>query len=197
MRALIKKIHIYLGLVSFAALLVFAITGIEAALSPGPGQRETPAPVVRTADYKPRPGMSDKEVADEILAAQDLGMAHPVPQWAIKRDGENNLRLDYYSVNGMTRVTVLEREGKLRFEQTRVGLWAFFNRIHATTIRADARRWPMRLWTYYNEFAIWTLLLMTASGVYLWLASRPSLWFAWAAFGGGTALFVALWVLTR
>ena len=197
MRVLIKKIHIYLGLISFTALLIFAITGIEAAMSPGPGRPEKREPALRTEDYKPRPGMSDKEVADEILATRDLGMAHPIPQWALKRDPENNLRLDYYSVNGMTRVTVLEREGKLRFEANRVGIWQFFNRIHATTIRADAARMPMRLWTYYNEFAIWSLIAMSLSGVYLWLAARPKLWNAWASLAAGAALFTILWALTR
>ena len=95
------------------------------------------------------------------------------PDWAIKHDKENHLVLDYYSVNGMNRVTVLEAEKKLKFEDSRVSFLDFLNRIHATTIRAEVPDLRVRGWIYYNYASIWFLLFMTFSGLYLWLASRP------------------------
>ncbi len=32
---------------------------------------------------------------------------------------------------------------------------------------------PIRLWTYYSEFSIWTLVAMAVTSLYLWLSSRP------------------------
>jgi len=197
MTKLIRKIHTWLGLLSFSILLVFAIAGLEATFAPHPEQREKPSASTRLEDFSVPPNLTDKQLADLIQERYGLHVSSAIPQWARRRDPANNLRLDYYSVNGRTRVTVLEKEGKLRFEGERVGLAQFLNRIHGTTIRATSPALRVRMWTWYVEFSIWSLLGMTCSGLYLWLASRPAWRWAVVSFAAGTGVFTLLTLWTR
>ena len=197
MHALIKKIHMYVGLLNLTILLVFGVTGLTATFEHAPADRPKPSPEVRYEDYSPPPNSTDKQVADNIHQTRITGFAHPIPEWALKRDKEKNLQLDFYSPNGMRRVIVLEKENKIRIENNPVGIWDFMSRMHATTMRANAIDWRMQLWTYYTEFSIWSLIVMALGGVYLWLASRPSYKWAIVSFVAGSGAFIVLWGLTR
>lgn len=197
MHALIRKIHMYVGLLNFTILLVFGITGLNATFEQAPAARPKPDPLVKLEDYTPPPNATDKQVADDIHRSRITGFAHPIPEWALKRDKQKNLQLDFYSPNGMRRIVVLEKENKIRIENNPVGVWDFISRMHATTIRAEAIDWRMRLWTWYTEFSIWSLITMALSGLYLWLASRPSYKWAIVSFAVGSGSFLVLWVLTR
>ena len=197
MHVLIKKIHMYVGLLNFTILLVFGITGLNAAFERSPDARPKVEPSVKIEDYTPPPNATDKQVADHIHQTRISGFAHPIPDWFLRRDKQNNLQLDFYSPNGMRRVIVLEKENKIRIENNPVGFWEFVSRMHATTVRANAIDWRMRLWTYYTEFSIWSLIAMALSGIYLWLASRPSHKWALVSFAIGGGSFLILWGLTR
>ena len=197
MHVLIKKIHMYVGLLNFTILLVFGITGLNATFQRSPATRPKVEPSVKIEDYTPPANATDKQVADHIQQTRISGFAHPIPDWFLRRDKQNNLQLDFYSPNGMRRVIVLEKENKIRIENNPVGFWEFISRMHATTIRANAVDWHMRLWTYYTEFSIWSLIAMALSGIYLWLASRPSYKWALVSFAIGSGSFLILWWLTR
>ena len=120
-----------------------------------------------------------------------------MPGWFLRRTPENDLLLDFYNINGIWRVVVLEREGRLRIEQIRNSLGLFLGDMHATTAGDDEAPRLLRIWGLYNEFAMWCLLAFCASGVYLWLSAQPRSWWAWASLASGTIAFVALWVLFR
>ena len=197
MHALIKKIHMYVGLLNFTILIVFGITGLTATFEQAPAAKPKPEPLISMEDYTPPPNSSDKQVADHIHQTRIKGFAHPIPDWFLRRDKQKNLQLDFYSPNGMRRVIVLEKENKIRIENNPVGMWDFISRMHATTIRADAIDWRMRLWTWYTEFSIWSLIAMALSGLYLWLASRASYKWAIVSFAAGSGSFLVLWGLTR
>ena len=55
----------------------------------------------------------------------------------------------------------------------------------------------LKLWNYYTEFSIYSLLAMSMSGIYLWLASRPGLRWAQLSFAAGCGVFVVLYMVTR
>lgn len=183
----------YTGLLTVSSLLVYGIVGVTAMLEDAPQRRLKPIPEISLHDYAPPQNLSDVDLAGHILAKYSIPLANPIPAWAIKHDKDNHLVLDYYTVNGMTRVTVLEQEKKLKFETTRVGFMDFLNRIHATTIRAEVPDLRVRGWIYYNEFSIWAMLFMTLSGIYLWLSSRPRWGLAQLSFAAGVCLFAALY----
>jgi hypothetical protein len=117
--------------------------------------------------------------------------------WAIQRDEDQNLFLNFYTVNGFRKVTALEDRGLLRVESSRTGLAQFVNGAHSTTLQWAAPRFLVRAWAWYNEVAIWSLMLMACSGVALWLLTRPRYLPGAAAFVIGNGVFVALYWLAR
>ena len=94
-------------------------------------------------------------------------------------------------------MTALEKQGLLRIETSRTDLWQFVNGAHSTTLQWAAPRFLVQAWAWYNELATWSLMLMAASGVALWLMTRPRYAPAIASFLLGSGVFVALWCLTR
>ncbi len=193
----IKKLHMYFGLLNFSILLVFGIAGLTATFESAPDNRVPPAVSVRFENYTAPAGMNDKEVTDDVYRMLKPALTNPVPKFAIQRDADNNLAFAFFSVNGQQRVTVLEKENRLRIETLRISSWHFLDRLHSTTINARSADLRIQLWGYYNEFAIWSLIGMPLSGLYLWLSSRPGYRPAQLVFLAGTAFFLALYVVTR
>jgi hypothetical protein len=193
----VKKVHVYLGLLNASFLLVFGIAGLEATASQG-GPRDTaPTEPVRFVAYAPPPGLGDKEIADDVYARLGPPLAAPVPKFAVKRDARNDLTFAFYTPNGVTNVAVLEKEARLRVEVRRAGFFRFINNLHATTIGSRSPHPAIRLWTLYNEVALWSLIAMVVTGAYLGLAARRRALMAAGALGLGAAAFVALYVATR
>jgi hypothetical protein len=194
MNELLRRLHIYSGLFSFTALMVFGAAGLIGAFHADPRGATRAPPEVSVVDFEIPPGASDREVADlayQKLASKD---AAPVPTWALGRNPDNVLVLHFYGPNGIRHATVLEQEKKLRIEHDRSTLGEYVNWMHALVLPHVAPKWRVLLWSIYLEISIFTLLFMVASGVYLWLASRPRLGWAQASFAVGTAGVVVLYL---
>jgi hypothetical protein len=93
-------------------------------------------------------------------------------------------------------VLYVSRENRVRIETTPRSLPFFLDDMHTMTDLKQSD-WRMRLWAWYNHFAVWSLIAMSATGVYLWLASRPRYRIAHYSFLGGAAIFILLYVATR
>jgi hypothetical protein len=197
MQELFKKLHAWLGLLSFTVLLVYGITGLSVTLLPAPEARPQREAVTEFVHFRVPPNLTDKQVADRVWEALKLPLTNPAPEWSLRRDAENNLTMGFYTPNGPTRVTVLEREGQLRLVRERAAWPAFLNNLHASTLRDLPVDWRMRAWVAYNEFALFALIFMSLSGVYLWLSSRPRHRLAQLGFFAGTGSFLALYWLSR
>jgi hypothetical protein len=197
MRALIRKLHMYAGLFSFTALMVYGVAGLEGTASRPPGQSEPQSPAVEFLEYKPPAGAGDKAVADSVHALLKPPLAGPIPEWAVHRNAAHDLELDFYSPNGMTRAVVLEKEGRLRIERRRVRVWGFLNDLHAMTPGEYQQDIRLKLWSWYNEAAMWSLMGMVFSGVYLWLASRPGWRTAQLTFAAGSMALMVLYFSVR
>jgi len=186
----------YLGLLNFVTLMVFGIAGLSATLQSGPSR----PPAATAARYQPftaPANATDKEVADAVFQSVNIPLSNPIPKQAVRRNDENQLALNFYTLNGPYKVTVLERESRLRIEPMPNNLPRFLNGIHTVTQGNNSRHLRVRLWAWYNEFAIWSLLAMAISGVYLWLASRPGHRWAQVSFAAGTVSFLVLYAATR
>lgn len=194
MRRLVRKLHIYAGLLSFTAFVVYGIAGIRATLIEAPDDRRPNPSDVREIVFDVPGDLSDKALADRIHAELDLPLTRPIPEWALYRDEERNLVLDFYTANGIRRVTVLEAEGRLRVEAEQAPLGQFLNQLHATVGVGGPP--TVTAWALYNIFSTFCLLFMTVSGVYLWLATRPGHGLALVSFAAGSAAFLALvWLI--
>ena len=193
----IKKLHMYLGLLNFSILIVFGIAGLTATFETAPESRPKPELASHFENYAAPPRMNDKEVADDVYRVLKLPLTTPVPKFAIRRDADNNLAFSFYNVNGQHRVTVLEKENRLRIETLRVSTWRYLDHLHSTTSGNRNPDLRLRLWGFYTEFAIWSLLGLPISGVYLWLSSRPGYRPAQYVFLAGGAVFIGLYLWTR
>ena len=173
MRSLIKKIHTYAGLLSFTLLLVYGITGLTAALRKGAEDASPGFGPPRFETFALPAGASKQQVSGLLYAHLKPALAEPLPGEAVESDENGNLTLDFWSINGVKRVTVLAREGRLKIEDKPNDLPDFLNALHAT-LTAYPTRFPLlRVWGEYNHFGLIALLFLGLSGVYLWLASRP------------------------
>jgi hypothetical protein len=186
----------YIGLLNLSILLVFGVAGLTATMEPAPDRRDRPEPQVEYRDFTVPAGLDDKAAADHVWEFLRLQLSQPLPKYAIRRDANHDLALDFYTPNGVRRAVVLEKENRIRLETHRVGLGSFLNGIHTVTSNHNPD-WRVRWWGYYTEFSIWSLIAMSLSGVYLWLASRPRYTPARYAFALGCGAFVLLYTMTR
>lgn len=191
---LLRKVHTYAGLLTFINLAIYGTVGLSAAylLRPHPG-----TPAVSYRNFAVQPNLTDRQVAEQVCSLLNLSLATPVNSFAIQHDEANNLLLDFRHANGRHRVTVLEKEGRIRIEATRNSLWLYLYTLHETTAAFHSGDWRMQLWADYNEFAMWSLLLMIASGFAMFLASRTRSRLAQISLAAGCCVFTALYFWTR
>lgn len=197
MNKIIKKIHTYTGLLTFVNLMVFGIAGLASTFHDNPEQRPPAVSRVIEQPFAADPNATDRQVAERVVAQLGLSLATPVHDFIIKHDAANNLWLDIYEVNGRRKVTFLEQKSRIRVEEYRNSIWRYLDNLHATTAAFKSGDWRMQLWANYNEFAMWCLLGMIVSGVYLWLSTRPGHRWAQVSLAAGASLFAVLWAITR
>jgi hypothetical protein len=195
-RRIILKLHIYAGLLTFAQLMIYGVAGLVATFQPGL-ERPKIAHAVRHVPFTAAPSATDKEVAAAVYDTLRPPLARPMPDWFLRRTAENDLLLDFYNINGIWRVVVLEREHRLRVEEIRNSTWLFLGDAHAATTGDDEAPRIVRAWAIYNELAMWCLLAFCASGVYLWLSAPTRGAWAWACVGVATVTLSALWISFR
>ena len=195
-RQIILKIHIYAGLLSFSHLVIYGIAGLVATVQTSL-ERPKIARNLRFVPFTVQANLTDKQVADQVWHHLNLPLTRPVPNWFLQRTPQGDLLLDFYNINGIRRVVVLEREQRLRIEDIRNSTAIFLEDVHAATT-GDREAPPLiHVWAVWNEFAMWSLLAFCVSGVYLWLAARPPGVWAYACLGVGTAAFAILYVAMR
>jgi hypothetical protein len=195
-RRIVLKLHIYAGLLTFGQLMIYGVAGLVATFQPGLERPKIPH-TVRYVPFTAAPSATDKEVAAAVYDTLRPPLARPMPDWFLRRTAENDLLLDFYNINGIWRVIVLEREHRLRIEEIRNSTWLFLGDVHAATAGDDEAPRIVRVWAIYNDLAMWCLLAFCASGVYLWLSASARGGWAWACVGGSTVTLSTLWILFR
>ncbi len=192
----IKKFHTYAGLLTFTAFIVWGITGIHAVFLPSPGNWRPPD-VTRVLEvpFDAQGDLDDEALALRVFEASGVKMSRPPNR--TRRDSSHNLAFTLYTPNGRRDVTYLEAERKIRVEVRQNNVAGFLSSMHTGSSRRGPTDLSARVWGYYNEFSNWAFCFMTLSGLYLWLATRPRLAWAWLTFGGACVLATALWIVTR
>lgn len=192
----VNKIHMYAGLLTFTAFVIWGVTGVHAVFLPKPGEY-TPPPVssVREVPFEADGSMDDRELAKAIFEKIDIPLAGG--RYNIHRDEDLNLAFNVFTINGGREVTFLEEQGVARVEHRANSLLSFLSSMHTAHSGRHKMTWASTAWGYYNELSIWAFLFMTISGVYMWLATRPKIRWAQATFVGMAALTAALWFVVR
>ena len=83
----------YTGLLNFTVLMVFGIIGVVATVLPKPPERQKPPSTAQVRDFPIPGGMSDRQLADHIQASLNIPLTGPAPDWALRRDRQNRLRV--------------------------------------------------------------------------------------------------------
>ena len=164
---MILRVHFGTGLLALVNLILYAVVGIAALFD-----ARTAPPLVWEQPFAVQAGQTDREAADRVVRLLGLSLATPVHDFAIGHDAERHLVLDFYHANGRHKVTVLELPGRLRVEHTRATLWQYLSTLHVTTAAFHSGDWRMQLWAWWNEFAMWCLAVMAASGLWIWWGRR-------------------------
>jgi hypothetical protein len=196
LRALVTRLHIYAGLLTFAQLVLYGTAGLVATFHPG-GERPKIVRASRYVPFSPPPSATDREVAAAVYRELALPLTRPMPDWYLRRTPEQDLLLDFHTINGIYRVVVLEREGRVRIDEIRNSPWLFLVDAHASV--GNDRQAPalLRAWGIYNELASLCLLAFVCSGLYLWLASDRRAAWTWASLLAGVAVFALSWMALR
>jgi hypothetical protein len=192
----VKKIHMYSGLLTFLALVVWGVTGIHSVFLAPPGQYQPP-PVssIREIPYKAESRLDDQQLATAIYQAIKIPLAGG--RYNVHRDGQANLAFNVFTINGGRDVTFLEDKGIVRIAHRANGLFDYLSSMHTAHSRRHRQSLAARAWGIFNEIANWAFLFMTFSGVYMWIATRPRLLWAQLSFGAMAVVTVALWIAIR
>lgn len=194
MNAWLTKLHMYAGLLNFTILCVFGMAGLVVTAEAPDIMHGGVQPVTVTVPFRPPPSASDKEVGELIRAQLQPRHAN---LGNVRRNSRHQLEVDFYSVNGRIRATLLEPEGKLEIETRRNSIWRFFDNAHATTIQETATDWAPVAWSWYIELAIWSLMFMALTGTWLGLTTRWNYWWTKASFVAGTVGFAVFYVVQK
>ncbi|MCU1325922.1 MAG: hypothetical protein JWN34_1292, partial [Bryobacterales bacterium] len=151
-------------------------------------------PVLSTLPFAAPPSASDEEVGALIAARYRPAKAG---QPNVRRNARHQLVADFYSVNGLVRMTLLEGAGQLQVETLRNSIWRFFDNAHATTLQESATHWAPKAWAWYIEISIWSLMLMALTGTWLGLTTRWNFWWTKASFAAGTVAFAVFYVVQK
>lgn len=198
MYVLLRKIHTYMGLLSFTILTVFGIVGVATNLLPPPNRRAQTPPEVRFVEFQPSsPNRSDRELADEIQRFLDLPLTQPPREWQVGRNEDHNLSVRLFTPGGFRDAVFLEDEGRIRLEIGRFDAWQYLFNMHEITPEWAPPDWRLRAWAWYVEASMFVLALMALSGVWMWWSVRRRSRLAAVSFALGTGLFVFLYAAAR
>jgi hypothetical protein len=156
------QIHVYAALLTLVNLLVYAMAGIA--------PRALPAAVVWEQPFTVQPGETDRAVAERVVTLLNLSLATPVHNFNIGHDRSGRLMLDFYHANGRHKITVFE--DRLHIENSRAAFARYLSTLHVTTAAFRSGDARMTWWSWYNEFAMWTLIVMLATGVWMLVTRR-------------------------
>ncbi len=187
----IKRLHIYVGLLNSTILAVFSLVGLAASFLPHSPPAARPASAVRLVPFEIPGDADDAAVARRVYETLHLPLTRPPAAFNIRRDKAGRLRIHLPTPARLYRVTVLESESRLRVETVSFDIWHYLARLHTITPSRGDPDWRIRAWAFYIEFALWSLIFMAVTGIWLWLASRPRLRWARVSFAAGTVAFLA------
>ena len=109
MNALIKRLHMYAGLLNFSILFVFGVAGLSATFGGRPPVQRLDEAVERFVPFTPPPNSTDKQIADAVYDHLKPSLTRAPPAQALRRDTDKNLMFNFFSPNGIVAITILRK----------------------------------------------------------------------------------------
>ena len=190
-----KKLHMYAGLLSFTAFIVWGVAGVAATFLPAPAERQPRKLETSYVAFEANGNANDQQLTDAMIMASGLPFIQPgrKPQ----RKPQGLLQVRYFHPNGTRAIVYEEKEKRLRIEKRNSSLAGFMNTLHMQTLNHHNPGIEALLWGAYNQFSLWAVIFMTLSGIYLWIATRPGLAWAQWTFAASSAAVIGMYFVLR
>ncbi len=179
----LRNIHLGAGLFSLAFLLMYGVSAVQMAHRRWWPIRER----VAERSVWLQPGLDDARAAARGLAIRgELMAVRTAPgalHFRIARPG-TVAQVDYSAGTGEARIRTVDS-----------GLWGFLNRLHQ--VQGMGHEYAaLRVWPALLGLVSLGLLVLGATGLYLWFRNRSERWIGTVllAAGGGLATFLIVWM---
>ena len=135
---LLRKIHMYVGLLGWSVILVMGIAGLDAVLTSALNASGT-APRTRTMDFVAPPDLNDAQLAEAVGRKMQLPFAPPTSYYNLHRDTAGNVCFENWTLSkGNVKVTIFEDRRQVQIEEENTDLWLFLNNLHTVTMAGQA-----------------------------------------------------------
>lgn len=185
----------YTGLFNFSLLIIFGLAGLVVTFGAPDIMHSGTPPTMRSVSFTAPSSLSDPQLGR--LIALRVGAPPHAGSPYIHRDSSNNLVVDYYSVDGLVRATLLENANRIQIQNYRNSFWRFLDNVHASTIADRSQDPAVRAWTWYIEIAIWSLIAMCITGIWLAVSTQWRSLYTRIAVGFGCAVVAFFYFVER
>jgi hypothetical protein len=192
LRNLLRKIHIYGGLICSSYLVIFGVSSLNFnhEFGKGSNKKVTWERSLKILDMENNMALSES-------VRDSLGLfGWPLP-WETRRDEQGNFHFGISRPGKHYSVSVFFAENRIAVVETRKGFWPVVNSLHA--VMGVPSSPFMSLWGAYTELCTWVVLFSAASGIYLWTHRQKERLVGWVLLLGasGTSLLFMVYVWWR
>ena len=192
-----RNVHLYVGLFFSPFVLVFAFSVFALVHSWLPG-KEPGRPV--TVSNLPLPpnlqGLSGRALIDAIRPALDKANVHGEVGWVEHRVRQGQLVIPVTVPGRLSTVTIDMAKREASIDPQTTGLMDALVVLHKAPgphlVDIRMNWFYMRVWRWFADGAVYGLILVTASGLYLWQVLRAERTAGLILLGAGTISFFGL-----
>jgi len=194
LKKLVKKIHIYVGLQSIVALLLFSITVLTLSTS------DSVEPEIIHYQFSGHTNKDNIKLAVEMH--QQVGLKfEAVPEWwKVSEDEFGKVLIRQLSPSAKREIRLNKQTSDIEIRSWPLSVSDFINHMHAESI--GRRRFTDSLWLWawslYIEFSVIALFLLPVTGLYIWLITKSTKE-SWAqlSLGLSSMMMIILWNFLR
>ncbi len=170
LNSIIRKLHTYTGLQASIALFFFSISIISASI-----ENKT-EPFISHQKLQGSTDLENIELAKIIHSQVGLKFEITPEWWMISEEEAGNLLIKYLSPSARREVRLNKHNGDIEISAWPLSASQLFNHLHKESIgrrRASDSLW-LWLWSIYIEVSIFSLFVLPATGLYMWISSKAS-----------------------
>lgn len=171
MYVLLRKLHLYLGLLLSPTILLFAVSACALTIQ---GLTAESRPVRSSRGFVPLPSSGDSVVLARFVRHQ-LSLPGEIG-FVQHKMGSQQLRFPLDRPGERTEVSVNLRSGAYEWVRSDTGLIDALIYLHKKpgphNVALRGNWWPMRWWGWLADATVYLVLFVSASGVYLWTLIR-------------------------
>ncbi len=197
LRRWVRKLHLYVGLLTFSSLLLLGASGMAAFLHHTQNSNGNSVVRDRLMQFEADVGTSDVAIANQVRREFELSLALKIGKGDISHDGDGNLTATFSTINGSHKVTVFREQSQVRIVERRLGLAGFLVRAHSVLLRPSSPGldWRVLVLSIYMATTLMLLGILVPTGLAIWLLTRPRHKRARLVVAASSGLFIALWMM--